>query len=388
MPSATERATPPLQVLMSADTLGGVWDYALELSTQLARFGVRTALATMGRRPSAAQRSAAAAVPGLDLYESDFALEWMPDAGDDPQRAGEWLLGLEKRIRPDIVHLNGYRHAALPWSAPCLIVAHSCVLSWWEAVKQEPAPPSWEGYADGVRKGLRSAAAVVAPTQALLDAMTVIYGPLPHALVIANGRDSQRFRIGDKEPIVFAAGRLWDEAKNMSALNAVAHELEWPIVAAGDWRRPDGRGERPVGLRALGVVPSSEIASWLARSAVYALPARYEPFGLSVLEAALSGCALVLGDIPTLRELWDGAAVFVPPDDHERLLSALKGVICHPMRRLDLGLAARRRALTFGAERMGRAYHLLYCRLLQPQTSILDAATFRASCSWASAIKQ
>ncbi len=32
------------------------------------------------------------------------------------------------------------------------------------------------------------------------------------------------------------------------------------------------------------------------------LPARYEPFGLSVLEAALSGCALVLGDIPSLRE--------------------------------------------------------------------------------------
>ena len=51
---------------------------------------------------------------------------------------------------------------------------------------------------------------------------------------------------------------------------------------------------------------------------IYALPARYEPFGLSVLEAALSGCALVLGDIPSLREIWDGAALFVDPDDARR----------------------------------------------------------------------
>ena len=59
------------------------------------------------------------------------------------------------------------------------------------------------------------------------------------------------------------------------------------------------------------------------RAAIYALPARYEPFGLSALEAALSGCALVLGDIPSLREVWGDAAVFVPPDDAGGLRDAL-----------------------------------------------------------------
>ena len=61
------------------------------------------------------------------------------------------------------------------------------------------------------------------------------------------------------------------------------------------------------------------IADWYARASIYALPARYEPFGLSALEAALSGCALVLGDIPSLREVWGDAALFVAPDDTDAL---------------------------------------------------------------------
>ena len=36
--------------------------------------------------------------------------------------------GLERRLRPDVVHLNGYTHGALPWRAPVLVVGHSCVL--------------------------------------------------------------------------------------------------------------------------------------------------------------------------------------------------------------------------------------------------------------------
>ena len=59
----------------------------------------------------------------------------------------------------------------------------------------------------------------------------------------------------------------------------------------------------------------------MGRAAIYALPARYEPFGLSILEAALSGCALVIGDIPSLREIWADAALFVPSDGHDAPLA-------------------------------------------------------------------
>ena len=59
--------------------------------------------------------------------------------GTTSTRAGEWLLALAGRARPDVVHLNGYAHAALPWARPIVVVAHSCVLSWHEAVRGRAA---------------------------------------------------------------------------------------------------------------------------------------------------------------------------------------------------------------------------------------------------------
>jgi glycosyltransferase involved in cell wall biosynthesis len=353
-----------LQVLMTADTLGGVWDYSLELARQLASYGIDTVLATMGRLPSVHQRQAAAAIPSLQLQSSQFKLEWMPDAGEEPLQAGEWLLELEKRHAPDIVHLNGYVHGTLPWRAPTLLVAHSCVLSWWQAVKGGAAPPEWQSYAERVRSGLRQATMVVAPTGAMLATLQGLYGPLMQAEIVWNGRNPMNYRPDRKEDHLFTAGRFWDEGKNLTALCAIAGDLDWPIFAAGDWRHPDGSGECPRQVNCLGILTAEEMREQLGRAAIYVLPARYEPFGLSILEAALCGCALVLGDIPSLRELWDGAAVFVPTDDHDRLRSTLRALCGQPEWRLALGCSARVRGLRYGSDRMTAAYIDLYRDLL------------------------
>ena len=71
----------------------------------------------------------------------------------------------------------------------------------------------------------------------------------------------------------------------------------------------------------------------LPRSRSSCRRARYEPFGLAVLEAAQAGCALVLSDIPTFRELWNGAAQFVPPgDDAARSPCAIDALRATPTR--------------------------------------------------------
>ena len=86
------------------------------------------------------------------------------------------------------------------------------------------------------------------------------------------------------------------------------------------------------------------MADAYAAAAIYALPARYEPFGLSVLEAAQHGCALVLGDIDSLRENWDGAALFVDPDDAGALAASWARLAAHPTRAGRAGRAGRARA--------------------------------------------
>ena len=107
----------------------------------------------------------------------------------------------------------------------------------------------------------------------------------------------------------------------------------------------------------------SNLAGWYGRAGIYALPARYEPFGLSVLEAALSGCALVLGDIPSLRELWHGAATFVDPDDAVSLARALTKLIEDEAHRELMALLALDRAQRYSVDAMTDAYFAVYRQL-------------------------
>jgi glycogen synthase len=352
------------RVLMTADTVGGVWQYALELCRGLTRRGDSVALATMGREPDREQRREADAVDGLTLYPSRYRLLWMDDPWLDVQRAGEWLRALEAELRPSVVHLNDFGHGMLPWHAPVLLVAHSCVLSWWQAVHGGAASADWTRYEDTVRQGIHAADLVVAPTRAMLDAICRHYGQPRSMRVIGNGRRAPQ-AAAQREPLILSAGRLWDPAKNIEALVAVAPRLAWPVCIAGERTHPDGRGETRIGqappnVRLLGRLASAQLQHWHGRASIYALPARYEPFGLSALEAALSGCALVLGDIPSLREVWGDAALFVPPDDHDALAHALQRLIADDILRAQYGARARSRAHRYPVEAMVDAYRQAY----------------------------
>ena len=402
------------KVLMTADTVGGVWTYALELAAGLGQHGVEVAIATMGAPLTPQQREASEQIPNLEVFESCFKLEWMEDAWEDVAKAGEWLLQLEKQLQPDIVHLNGYVHAALPWQAPTLVVGHSCVLSWWKAVKGEAAPANWDRYREEVRRGLQAANLVIAPSAAMLAELNAHYGEIVNTKVISNGRDSGVFFPSVKKEFVLTAGRLWDEAKNVAALEGIAPQLLWAIYIAGEEKHPEGktdamnrnttqlvkfntgyppqspfsrgtyipplkrgaRGDRSYpssivinclstnNVHLLGRLSPEKLASWYAHASIYALPARYEPFGLSVLEAALSGCALVLGDIASLREIWWDAAVFVPPDDGNATVHAINTLINDSSVRTALAAKARTRALKFTPQQMVAGYLEAYQDLI------------------------
>ena len=359
---------------MTADTIGGVWTYALDLARGLAPLGHTVTLATMGALLSPDQWAEARGVANLDVRESGYKLEWMDDPWSDVTDAGNWLLGLEREVQPDLIHLNGFAHGALPWRAPTLVVAHSCVLSWWRAVRGEDAPNAiWSRYEVEVRTGLRAANAVVAPTHAMANALNAAYGPLPAAVtVIPNGRDGANLLIdlAVKEPFILTAGRLWDDAKNVRALAAVAPRLPWPVYVAGDVAEPgvdkqETANDTPC-LRSLGRLSPSALAGWMSRAAIYALPARYEPFGLSALEAAQHGRALVLGGISSLREVWGDAALFVPPADTVALEAVLVQLIENPAERERFADSAAARARRYTVRRMAGGYQRLYCALAHP----------------------
>jgi glycogen synthase len=356
------------RVLMTADAVGGVWTYVLDLSRALGERGVRVSLALMGPAPSDGQRADAAAVATLDVYERPYALEWMDDPWCEVADAGEWLLELERELRPDIVHLNGYCHASLPFNAPVLVTGHSCVLSWWRAVYGSEPPAKWDAYSAKVSEGLQSADLVVAPTTAMLSSLNFHYGPLPRRRVIPNGRYATGLFVtppSSKDALVLTAGRIWDQAKNVESVAAIAPCLSWPVYIAGESRRPSGDSVAYDGVHPLGRLNARELASWMGRAAIYALPARYEPFGLSVLEAALAGCALVLGDIRSLREIWGPAAIYVPPDNRRALAGAIEELIRDGEYRQELATRAQARARELTPRRMADGYYSAYRDLIQ-----------------------
>jgi glycosyltransferase involved in cell wall biosynthesis len=247
---------------------------------------------------------------------------------------------------------------------------HACVGTWWAALHGGPIPPDLAWRAGLVAAGLRRAGAIVAPSQAFADALHKVYGDSHMITVVHTGRMPAGQLVRDhhlpqpERHGVLAAGRLWDPAKNMALLEDVAGRLDFSLRAAGPLTGPGGEIVPLHHLRPLGVLDDRAMALAMDEARIFASPARYEPFGLSVLEAAQAGLPLVLSDIPTFRELWDGAAIFLLPTDTVAWTEALRDL--HDDLKLcrQLGRKARTRANLYGAERQERAMWDLHSALL------------------------
>ena len=88
-------------------------------------------------------------------------------------------------------------------------------------------------------------------------------------------------------------------------------------------------------------------------------------FTLAPLEAALSRCALIANDIPTLHELWGDAACYFRCNDAESLAEVIDRLQADPQRRRDYANLAYHHAREhYTAERMVDAYVGCYKQLV------------------------
>ncbi|MEH3047812.1 glycosyltransferase family protein [Sphingomonas adhaesiva] len=347
------------RLLMTADTVGGVWQYATDLAHGLTAAGMMVEIAVLGPPPGEAQRAAAA---GLTVIDTGLPLDWLASDAAAVERTATAIAALASARGADLVQLNQPALAIAAFDRPVVAVAHSCVASWWAAVEHGPLPDAFRWQTDLVARGLARADAVVCPSRHHADTVARLYA-LPHApLAIHNARE-RAAATGALHDFAFTAGRLWDRGKNVATLDRAAARLGVPFKAAGAVAGPHGERVTATNLHLLGHVGDATITGCLSARPVFASAARYEPFGLAVLEAALAGCALLLSDIPTFRELWDGVAMFVDPDDAAGFADAIEMLLADP-RRISIGQAARERALGYSAERQVAAMIALYARLL------------------------
>lgn len=356
-----------MHVLITADTVGGVWTYTRELACGLLARGHRVTLVSFGRIPPPGQ-AFWVKHHRLDYHPTAFPLEWMEDARDGIARSIEYLTRIIQAARPDILHFSQFCYGALPHSLPKVVVAHSDVLSWWNAVHGgEPPRSAWLAwYTDTVSHGLSGADAVVAPSRWMLDTLRGFYELPPRCSVIYNGRSEGLFRASTaKSDGVLSVGRLWDEAKQIRLLLERRHRV--PVRIAGSLDHPgrDSCGawqlKLPGNFRFCGEQGEDQMRALYADSATYAATSRYEPFGLAPVEAALSRCALIVNDIPVFRELWGEAAFYFDRNDAASLAGAIRSLSeCSSLRRLLGDRAYERARSQFDSARMTTDYETLY----------------------------
>jgi glycosyltransferase involved in cell wall biosynthesis len=357
---------PPLKILMTADTVGGVWTYCVELCRALRDFNVSFHLVTAGAKLQTWQKQEIEDHGNVTVHETDFLLEWMKNPWESIGESGKMLMELEAKIQPDIIHLNSYSYGSLQWQTPVVIVAHSDVFSWWEAVIKTPPSDEFNEYYIRVKEGLRNADLIIAPSKNMLHNLQHIYSINNNCKVIYNARRRELFYEAKKQPYIMCMGRLWDEGKNLKLLIDAAGKINYTIKIAGENKF---HGNDIVvdesNIEYMGNISTADVAKQLSTASTYVLPAKYEPFGLSALEAAISGCALILGDIPSLREIWQDNAIYVDTDDPSSLAKTINKLMENQQQLEYYGQRAKEHTKKFSPETLAENYLNVYRQLQQ-----------------------
>ncbi|HEX8535442.1 MAG TPA: glycosyltransferase family 4 protein [Allosphingosinicella sp.] len=358
---------PNLRLLLTADAVGGVWQYSVDLARGLSKLGVEVVLAILGPSPSEAQLKMAGSIEALTLVDTGLPLDWLARTRASVRKAGEAVAKLAKSHNVDLVQLNSPALAAeAEFPVPVVAVNHSCLATWWGSVKGERVDGAFKWRSDLGGEGLRRAARVVTPTAAFSEATKKAHDLPVLPTTVHNGRTPLALPRVAPHDFAFTAGRLWDKGKNAATLDRAAADLPVPLYMAGPLEGPNGDSTRLDHARALGNLGEKELARWLAAKPVFVSAALYEPFGLAVLEAAAAGCPLVLSDIPTFRELWDGVATFVDPMDPMAYARAVEAIVGDDYLRTAMGTAAKERAGRYTPEAMAREMLAIYRELAAP----------------------
>jgi phosphatidyl-myo-inositol alpha-mannosyltransferase len=193
--------------------------------------------------------------------------------------------------------------------------------------------------------------------------------------LLFNGVEVERFAEGDTHPTdgptIFFLGRH-EPRKGLDVLLAALADLPADVrVWVGgdgpqsaelqDRYRHDGR------IEWLGRISDEERAARMRGCTVYCSPSvRGESFGMVLLEAMASGCALVASDLDGHRNVAsDGVdALLAPVGDAAGLAKALRRVLDDPALRAELVAGGRRRAEQLSMQHLAERYDAIYRRVL------------------------
>lgn len=215
---------------------------------------------------------------------------------------------------------------------------------------------------------------IIATTEQQCEIITEDYGiPRDHVTLIPPGIDEQRFtpaqpsrvreireQIGFAEEDVYCVGRaatnkgidlLIDSLPALRRLVPAAR-LQLAVGAGSDrdherveqWKQLSHELGVADSVKWLGYVPDEEMADYYRAAGVFALSSRYEPFGMTAIEAMACGTPTVVTTHGGLHEAVDFGthALFADPNQPEEFAALLGMPLRHPRLRERLSLEGSR----------------------------------------------
>lgn len=366
-----------MHVLITSDTMtSGLWIYTRELVSGLISRGFRVTLVSFGEIPFPAQTAWMERLDRLEYHPTAFRLDWMHEGQQDFPDASAYLCSLVEEVRPDLFHANHLCYGALPVSIPHVTVAHGDLVTWWNAVHgRGPKRSPWlSWYQQTVANGLVGSTAVVAASDWMLDTIAASYSVLINGTVINHGRNPVHFNpYVTKEDTALSVGRPDDPADQVHLLAERWHPVAVYVASAKEpvhssdetaFRAEVRFRDGDEGVVLAGPQSEAQLRLLYSRAALYVCTSRYDPSGMAVLEAALSRCALILNDIPALREIWGPAAVYFRSNDADSLSEAVRIMSSDDQLRRNFANRAFNRAREcYNANRMTDNYIQLYHRV-------------------------
>ncbi|HEV7437621.1 MAG TPA: glycosyltransferase family 4 protein [Pseudorhizobium sp.] len=360
-----------MRLLMTLDAIGGVWRYAMDLASGLRQLGVETLFVCLGPAPSSDKVEEANRVGRL--VKLDAALDWLAVDREELTKIPRLIAELGAREGADLLHLNLPSQAAgITSDLPVVTVSHSCVVTWFAAVRKAPIPDGWLWQQELNRAGFDRSDVVVSPSASHAAMLNAAYGTIPQLRVVYNGSRLEN-ALAEKRDLVFAAGRWWDDGKNGSVLDQAAAAIHWPLTMAGSDIGPNGQHLAIKHAVHRGELTHEQTVSLMREAKIVVSPSIYEPFGLAPLEAARAGAALVLSDNPTYREIWADCACFFDPHDPQALAAAVNQLAEDGDLRARLAVKAYDRSLGFTIDAQTQAMAGIYADLCTQRKTLTAA---------------
>ncbi len=230
------------------------------------------------------------------------------------------------------------------------------------------------------RKVLRSARAVTSPSRYLANLIERNNGNPCSIQIIPNGIEENWIEPRTKERYLLVVSRLF-ERKGVQYLLQALHGpplgYDVHIVGDGPYRgvledMAKGIADRVI-FHGWLANDSSELKSLYRKASIFVFPSLAENFPVCLLEAMLSGAAVVASSIDGCHEVLGDAAHFVPPGNALALRNELLALTANEATRVELGGKARRRVLEhFTWRKLGGCYYDFFNRTAEAAAPIRD----------------